>query len=181
MKRVILRHSGLWGILLVMIMLLSLNLMGCGSDESGTTVPPSFLAPTVTATATPSPTPPPVITPTGTPSPTPVPTTTPTSTPTPTVVPTPTSTPAPVPPETVNVDMRDFVYIPAEITIREGDTIVWKNIDIEAHTITSGDWDSGVIEPGQGYSKKFDTAGTYDLRCVFHPTMVCRVNVTKSR
>lgn len=160
--------------------------VSCGSDESVTPTVTREPAPAPTATVVPTVTP---LSPTPTPAPLPAPTPTPTASPagtpapepSPTASPTPTPTPVQIPPATVDVEMRDFLYIPAEITIREADTIVWKNVDVEAHTITSGDWDSGVIEPGQSYSKKFDSAGTYDLRCVFHPTMVCRVNVTKSK
>ncbi len=76
------------------------------------------------------------------------------------------------------VDMKDFKYLPEEITITEGTKVTWKNIDVEAHTVTTNGWDSGVIEAGKTYSRTFDVAGTYDYRCVFHPTMLGRLIVT---
>ncbi len=78
----------------------------------------------------------------------------------------------------VKVDMKDFQYFPKDIAIKQGQTIVWKNVDIEAHSITAGDWDSGTIEPGKSYSRKFDVPGTYEFHCVFHPDMVGKVTVT---
>lgn len=78
----------------------------------------------------------------------------------------------------VKVDMKDFQYFPREITIEQGQTIQWRNVDIEAHSITARDWDSGTIEPGKSYSRKFDVPGTYEFHCVFHPDMVGKVTVT---
>ncbi len=76
------------------------------------------------------------------------------------------------------VDMKDFKYLPEEITITEGTKVTWKNPDVEAHTVTATGWDSGVIEAGNSYSRTFDTAGTYEYRCVLHPTMTGRLIVT---
>ncbi|MBI2851665.1 MAG: cupredoxin domain-containing protein [Chloroflexi bacterium] len=78
----------------------------------------------------------------------------------------------------VKVSMKDFAYSPREVNIRVGDRIRWANIDVEAHTVTTMIWDSGAIEPGKSYSRLFDAAGSFEIKCQFHPDMVGRVAVT---
>ncbi len=79
----------------------------------------------------------------------------------------------------VKVSMKNFLYIPAEVTIKRGDGVIWTNDDIEPHTVTTADWDSGAINPGESYSRTFDTAGTFEIYCVFHAGMVEKVIVTQ--
>ncbi len=78
-------------------------------------------------------------------------------------------------------------YIPADITINVGDTIVWVNDDSPLlHTVTSGDlkqdanlvgtdypdgFDSQIMAAGATFEHTFDTAGTYPYFCTLHPWM----------
>lgn len=69
-------------------------------------------------------------------------------------------------------------YIPYDISIRTGDTIVWDNIDDVSHTITSitdgrpdGLFDSGLFVPKATFEVTFDEPGTYDYFCNIHPWM----------
>ena len=72
-------------------------------------------------------------------------------------------------------------YSPNPISIKVGDTITWTNADVVSHTVTSGkDYDaqtsgklfgSGGILSNGVYSQKFNTAGTFDYFCLFHPEM----------
>jgi len=65
------------------------------------------------------------------------------------------------------------------VEIMIGDTIVWKNGDVEAHTVTSGTvtegydniFDSGLFGPGKSYSYKFTETGHYPFFCSLHPWM----------
>jgi len=65
------------------------------------------------------------------------------------------------------------------VEILIGDTIVWKNGDIAAHTVTSGTategpdniFDSGLFGPGKSFSYKFTETGHYPYFCLLHPWM----------
>lgn len=145
-------------------------------------------AATFTATLAPSATPTPRPQPTATPRPRPTatprprPTATPRPTPTPTKVPSPTPTATPKP-KTVVVDIVDFGFSPASVTIRAGDTIEWDNTGSATHTSTSdsGDplsWDSGPLNSGQTFSFTFTKSGTYTYHCSFHAFMKGTIIVT---
>ena len=75
---------------------------------------------------------------------------------------------------TTAVDIAEFAYDPAEITVAVGDTVSWTNSDPVPHTATAQDREtlqSGTIASGDSYEQTFDTAGTYDYFCEFHPNM----------
>ena len=55
----------------------------------------------------------------------------------------------------VVVAIRDFAFVPAEVHVAPGTTVVWVNCegaDIDPHTSTAdgGAWDSGFLRPGVG-------------------------------
>ncbi|MBA4169310.1 MAG: cupredoxin family copper-binding protein [Chloroflexi bacterium] len=77
------------------------------------------------------------------------------------------------------VEIADFAFAPATLTITVGDTVTWTNEDAVAHTATSttGVFDSGDLEQGESYSVTFTAPGTYDYLCTPHPSMTGRVVV----
>jgi len=77
------------------------------------------------------------------------------------------------------VEIADFAFSPATLTITAGDTVTWTNEDAVVHTATSvnGAFDSGDLEQGASYSLTFSTAGTYDYLCTPHPSMTGRIVV----
>ena len=65
-----------------------------------------------------------------------------------------------------------------EITIAVGGTVTWTNTDNQAHTATSsGNFDTGSIDPDATASVTFDEPGTYTYICSFHPFMTGTVTV----
>ena len=70
---------------------------------------------------------------------------------------------------TVTVDAAQFS--PAEVEVKAGDTVVWVNKDILAHTATSasGGFDSKIIEPGKSWKFVARKKGEFDYTCSFHP------------
>ncbi len=67
------------------------------------------------------------------------------------------------------------------------DTVVWKNADTVAHTVTSGTPSDGpdgifgtpdLLNSGQSYQFTFDKKGQYPYYCVIHPWMTGIVLVT---
>ncbi|MCH8839852.1 MAG: hypothetical protein IH831_04085, partial [Planctomycetes bacterium] len=72
------------------------------------------------------------------------------------------------------------------ISISAGEAVVWANADGVVHTITSGSsgvadggFDSGLVGPGQAYTERFDTPGSYAFTCTLHPAMNGTVIVTE--
>lgn len=77
------------------------------------------------------------------------------------------------------VEIVDFAYAPATLTIEAGDTVTWTNLDADAHTATgtSGAFDSGLLGQGDSYSFTFVEPGTYDYLCTPHPFMTGQIVV----
>jgi len=78
-----------------------------------------------------------------------------------------------------NVQIADFAFGRASVTVREGDTVTWSNSDEAPHTATAddGSFDTGVMDPGQSASVTFQNAGTYTYFCAIHPSMTAWVVV----
>jgi plastocyanin len=95
-----------------------------------------------------------------------------------TVAPPVTSAAAPAGPNQVNID--NFAFAPATLTVKVGTTVTWTNHDEEPHTVTSAD--TTLHSPGLGtgatYSFTFTKAGTVDYVCSIHPSMHGTVVVT---
>ncbi len=76
------------------------------------------------------------------------------------------------------VEIADFAFGPAEITIAVGGTVTWTNTDDQAHTATSsGNFDTGSIDPDGTASVTFDEPGTFTYICSFHPFMTGTITV----
>lgn len=74
------------------------------------------------------------------------------------------------------VDIKNMMFTPSQITIKEGDTVTWTNNDNIAHTVTDdlsnvGGPASGNIPPGGSYSFTFKDKGSYQYHCNIHPSM----------
>ena len=73
---------------------------------------------------------------------------------------------------TTEAEMKDNVFIPADISIAPGDTIRWTNNGRSPHNVAAGD-DSETspnLEPGGVFEKTFPTAMTYYYYCNLHST-----------
>jgi plastocyanin len=74
----------------------------------------------------------------------------------------------------VAVDIKDFAYNPDPVTVKMGQSVTWTNQDSAPHTATAQDREvlqSGTLNQGESYTQAFDTAGTYEYFCEFHPNM----------
>jgi plastocyanin len=73
---------------------------------------------------------------------------------------------------TIQIEMENLVFSPAQASAKVGDTIEWVNKDIFAHTATArnGDWDV-TLPPKKTVSSVLKKAGTVDYYCRFHPNM----------
>jgi len=78
-----------------------------------------------------------------------------------------------------HVSLRDFAFVPANIQIALGETIIWTNYDIAQHTVTfrDGTLESGALAEREAFSHTFDAPGTFDYYCRLHPSMAGTVTV----
>ncbi|HLH73845.1 MAG TPA: cupredoxin family copper-binding protein [Chloroflexota bacterium] len=81
---------------------------------------------------------------------------------------------------TTKVNIQNFAFSPAVITVPVGATVTWTNDDIEQHTVTARDtsYSSDAIANHQTYSVTYSKVGTYEYFCEIHPTMVGKIVVT---
>ena len=80
--------------------------------------------------------------------------------------------------ETIQVSIDKLVFAPVEIKAKVGDTIVWINKDIVAHTATvQGDWDV-MIAANKSATLVLKKVGNVDYYCRFHPNMKGRITIT---
>jgi plastocyanin len=73
--------------------------------------------------------------------------------------------------ETVDVKIQNDSYNPDSITISNGDTVKWTNLDAGVHTVVGTDFSSGDISSGKSYEHKFTKAGNYNYYCSIDPSM----------
>ena len=73
-----------------------------------------------------------------------------------------------------------FKFDPADITVKVGETVVWKWDGDDKHSVTSdtGVFDSGELKGrGKEWKFKFTRAGDYPYSCTPHTNMVGMVRV----
>lgn len=75
------------------------------------------------------------------------------------------------------ISIVDFAFNPEIVKIKQGSTVVWENKDALPHTVTGDSFDSGKLNSGDKWSKKFDQKGTFDYHCSYHPSMQSTVIV----
>lgn len=99
-------------------------------------------------------------------------------TPSPTDGAAPTISATPVAANAVNIE--NFAFVPATVTVKAGSTITWTNKDEDPHTVVAdgGAFRSEVLGSGGTYSFTFPAAGTFDYVCSIHPFMRGNVVVT---
>ena len=83
----------------------------------------------------------------------------------------------------VNVQVVDFAFEPATLTVPVGTTVTWTNAGSRPHTVTAdnGSFDSGRLDPGEQFSQSFDRPGTFTYFCGFHPDMQGSIVVTEQQ
>ena len=64
--------------------------------------------------------------------------------------------------ETTNVMIDNFTFEPAQLTVKVGTTVTWKNRDDIPHTVVSaGKFRSKTMDTDDSYSFTFTAAGDY--------------------
>lgn len=76
-------------------------------------------------------------------------------------------------PKTHTVTIEGMKFQPEVLTVAVGDTVVWVNKDLVAHTATSpaGVFDSKMIAPDASWKLTVRKRGEIAYTCTYHPTM----------
>jgi plastocyanin len=80
--------------------------------------------------------------------------------------------------ETTNVMIDNFTFEPAQLTVKVGTTVTWKNRDDIPHVVVSaGKFRSKTLDTDDSYSFTFTAAGDYKYFCALHPHMTGMIKV----
>jgi len=76
-------------------------------------------------------------------------------------------------PAPATVHIKNFMFVPAAITVAPGTAITFVNDDQEPHTVTANDksFDSEGLDTNQKFTHVFAKAGTFLFFCEVHPYM----------
>ena len=81
------------------------------------------------------------------------------------------------------VSIKDFKFIPQEITIKRGQTLRWENHEKrQYHSVwfeAQGEPEPDYFFPDESYEREFKQAGSFPYRCGPHPRMTGTVHVTE--
>lgn len=84
---------------------------------------------------------------------------------------------------TEQVEIRDFAFHPAQITVKAGTTVRWTNREKrQYHSVwfeEAGDPEPDYFFPEEYFERSFDKAGVFNYRCGPHPRMRGTVTVVE--
>ncbi len=76
------------------------------------------------------------------------------------------------------VSAQFAAFLPQQVTVLAGKSVMWQNESVRAHTVTADDGSfSGALLGSDTYSHAFDSPGTFLYHCAIHPTMRGEVDV----
>ena len=77
------------------------------------------------------------------------------------------------------IEISNFSFGPAVLTVPAGTTVTWVNEDEEPHTVVESNtlFKSHALDTGDKFSFTFTTPGTYEYFCTIHAHMVGKVVV----
>jgi len=73
----------------------------------------------------------------------------------------------------------NFTFAPAQLTVKTGTTVTWRNEDDIPHTVSSATrlFKSKALDTDDSFSFTFTASGTYEYFCSLHPRMTGTVVV----
>lgn len=73
------------------------------------------------------------------------------------------------------IEVKNFAYVPATLTVKAGEKITYTNRDVAGHSVTSDDgksFDTGVVGKDQSATLTAPSKpGTYGFHCTPHPNI----------
>lgn len=77
----------------------------------------------------------------------------------------------------IEVQIQNFSFLPAELTVKVGTTVKWTNQDAIPHTVSGDGLESGTLGTRDNFSFTFNQSGAYNYHCAIHPSMIGKVIV----
>ena len=78
----------------------------------------------------------------------------------------------------IAIHIDNFVFEPAQLTVKAGQTVTWTNRDDIPHTVVcAGKFRSKTMDTDGTFSFTFTSAGEYKYFCSLHPHMTGAVKV----
>lgn len=85
--------------------------------------------------------------------------------------------------KTVYAEIKKFKFVPQQLIIHVGDTVIWTNKEKrQYHSVwfkEAGDEEPDYFFPEETYQRTFNQAGTFNYLCGPHPKMIGSVIVEK--
>ena len=84
--------------------------------------------------------------------------------------------------DTVEIDMKNFQFVPKDATVKVGQTVKWVNQDSAPHDATdekTGQFKSDQFAKGESYEFTAKKAGKISYVCTIHPGMDGTLTVTR--
>src|ERR1700739_440536 len=80
---------------------------------------------------------------------------------------------------TAPVQIDNFTFTPATVTVAAGTTVTWKNEDDSPHRIgdKDGTFKSAALDTADTFSHTFAAPGEYPYICTIHPYMAGKIIV----
>jgi plastocyanin len=78
------------------------------------------------------------------------------------------------------IEIRGVKFVPSDLSVQRGDTVIWVNRDIVPHTATfspDSAWKSGPLQQGDSARYLIQRAGDQPYFCEFHPSMTGKLVV----
>ncbi len=77
--------------------------------------------------------------------------------------------------------MSQYAFIPGNVTVKKGTTVIWRNDDDIEHNVIvpTLNTSSDTMYNSATFAQKFDTEGTFAIRCTIHSGMRATVTVVK--
>lgn len=80
--------------------------------------------------------------------------------------------------EDIAVHIDNFVFVPAQLAVKVGQTVTWTNRDDIPHTVVcAGKFRSKTMDTDGTFTFTFTAAGEYKYFCSLHPHMTGVVKV----
>ena len=82
-------------------------------------------------------------------------------------------------PAPASVEIKMFAFTPKVLTVAEGTTVTWTNVDQEPHTVTAvgASFHSSALDTNDKFTFTFSKSGKYAYFCRLHPQMTAKVIV----
>jgi plastocyanin len=81
--------------------------------------------------------------------------------------------------ERVTVEIKDYEFFPAKLTVDAGTEVTWVNYDTVPHNAVADDgvFETDLLNKDDSGSVVMDGVGTHAYKCTFHPAMTATITV----